>query len=99
MGVSDNSSIDTSLRVAQFISPDEEWDMAKLLAPVTPQCLQAILATPIPANQIPDSICWVLSGSGEFSTKTATWAAHGLDLQQSNPRNLTGSESWILCSN
>ena len=53
--------------------------------------LQLILATPIPSNSIPDSVCWGLSGNGDFSTKTATWAAHGLDIKSSPPWEY----SWI----
>jgi len=43
--------------------------------------LQLILAKPIPSNPIPDSVCWGLSGNGGFSMKTATWAAHGVDIK------------------
>jgi len=45
--------------------------------------LQLILATPIPSSPIPDSVCWGLSRNGEFSTKSATWAAHDLDIKNS----------------
>jgi len=45
--------------------------------------LQIILAIPIPSHTIPDFICWGLSGSGNFSTKTATWATHDLDIKNS----------------
>ena len=43
--------------------------------------LQLILATHIPSSPIPDFVCWGLLENGDFSTKTATWAAHGLDIQ------------------
>ena len=42
--------------------------------------LQLILATPLPTNSFRDWVCSGLSGNDEFSTKTATWAAHRLDL-------------------
>jgi len=29
-----------------------------------------------------DSFCWGLNGSGEFTTKSATWLAHGSDVSQ-----------------
>jgi len=44
--------------------------------------LQLILATPIPSSPIFDSVCWGLSGNEDFSTKTATWAAHGLEIKR-----------------
>ena len=47
---------------------------------VDPVHLQLILATPLPTNSFRDWVCSGLSGNGEFSTKTATWAAHRLDL-------------------
>jgi len=31
----------------------------------------------IPSSNIEDSVCWGLNSLGEFSTKSATWLAHG----------------------
>jgi len=76
----------TSLKVSHFINSAQEWDATKLQNLVSDSILQLILATPIPSNAVPDSIWWGLSGNGNFSTKTATWIAHGL--------NLTNSPSW-----
>ena len=78
-----NSNIGQSLIVAQFILPSKEWDIAKLQGPDNQSCIQAMLATLIPLNSIPNSICWNLTGSGEFTTESATWATHGLDLRKS----------------
>ena len=58
----------------------KEWDTTQLSLLVDSVQLQWILATPIPVNSIPGSVCWGLSGNGQFFTKSATWAAHGLDL-------------------
>ena len=71
MLIPDTANIDQSLTVAQFL-PSKEWDTAKLQGLVNHSCIQAILATPIPSNPIPDSICWGLTRSGEFTTKSAT---------------------------
>ena len=90
MLIPDTANIDQSLTVAHFL-PSKEWDTAKLQGLVNHSCIQAILATPIPSNPIPDSICWGLTGSGEFATKSATWAAHRLDLHKSQSWNF----SWI----
>ena len=76
LGIRDSSLIDTSLMVSQFITSAHEWDVTKLKSLVSDPLLQLILATPIPYNDIPDSICWGLSGNGNFSTKSATWLAH-----------------------
>jgi len=76
----DLSLIDTSLRVSHFITVSKEWDTARLSLLVGSVHSQLILATPIPNNSIPDSVCWGLSGNGHFSTKTATWVTHELDL-------------------
>jgi len=78
--VTDHSHIDTSLKVSDFISPTKEWDIAKLQSVVDPLHLSLILATPLPTHPFPDSVCWGLSGNGNFSTKTATSAAHELDF-------------------
>ena len=45
--------------------------------------MQLVLATPIPFSPIPDSICWGLLENGDFSTKSATWAAHNLETKNS----------------
>ena len=87
----DLSLINTSFKVSQFITASKVWDTTRLSLPVDSVHLQLILAIPIPANSIPDSICWGLSGNGQFSTKTAIWAAHGLDLV--NP--LVWEYNWI----
>jgi len=78
--VLDLALINTSLKVSQFITKSREWDVVRLTALVDSIYLQLIFATPIPSNSISDSVCWRLSSNGQFSTKTATWAAHGLDL-------------------
>ena len=84
MSIPDISSLDTCLKVSHFILPSKAWDIVSLQQLVIHTCLQAMLATPIPYNPIPDSICWGLSRSGDFSTKSATWVAHGLDLRKSH---------------
>ena len=38
--------------------------------------VQKIIAIPIPLSTVTDYFCWGPMGSGEFSTKTATWMAH-----------------------
>ena len=53
--------------------------------------LQLILTTPIPSSTILDFVCWELLGNGNFSTKTAAWAAHELDIKNSPPWEY----SWI----
>ena len=82
MGVSDNSFIDTSFKISQFISPAKEWDIVTLQELVTPPSPQAILVVPIPTNFISNSIRLGLSESGEFSIKLATWVVLGLGLQK-----------------
>ena len=58
--------------VSHFITDAKEWDIMKLKELVDDVNLQLILATPIPCNPIPDSVCWGLSGNGDFSIKTTT---------------------------
>ena len=77
--------------VSHFIIDTKEWDVMKLKELVDDVHLQLILATPIPSHPIPDSDCWGLLGNGDFSTKTATWAAHGLDIKSSP----SWEYSWI----
>lgn len=38
----------------------------------------------IPVNNMEDERCWGLTGSGVFSTKSATWLAHGLNMKEEN---------------
>jgi len=94
MRIADDAHLDLSLTVAHFILPTKEWDIVKLKGLVTNSYIQAILATQIPSNSIPDSICWGLSRSGEFTTKSTTWPAHGLELRQ--PQSWKFSWIWQL---
>jgi len=84
LAISDISLIDTSLMVSQFITDAKEWDVMKPKELVDDVHLQLILATHIPSSTIPNSVCWGLSENGDFSTKTATWAAHELDIKNSS---------------
>ena len=95
----DVSILDTSLLVSHFISPTKEWDLAKLRQYVDEDILKLILATPIPFNPIPDSVCWGLSGNGLFSTKSATWAAHFFIWLILLHGRFAGFGTWILCLN
>jgi len=57
-----------------------EWDIVRLNSLVDPVHLQLILAAPIPANSFfYSTVCWSLSGNGEFSIKTATKGTDGLN--------------------
>jgi len=67
--------------VSHFITDAKECDIMKLKALLDDVHFKLILATPIPSSPIPDSVCWGLSINGDFSTKTATWAAQGLDIK------------------
>ena len=83
LAISDISQINSSLTVSQFITDAKEWDVLKLKELVDAVHLQLILVTPIPFNTIPDSVYWGVLGNEDFSTKTATWAAHDLDIKNS----------------
>ena len=83
LAITDISLIDTSVMVSQFITDAKDWDIMKLKVLVDDVHLQLILATSIPSNTIHDFVCWGLLGNGDFSTKTATWAAHELDIRNS----------------
>ena len=87
----DLSLIDISLTVSQFIIESRQWAVARLIFLVDSVHLQLILTTHIHANSIPDSVCWGLSRNGNFFTKTANWATHGLDPV--NP--LVWEYNWI----
>ena len=97
--IRDASLIDTSLLVSHFISPTKEWDLPKLRQHVDDDLLQLILATPIPCSPIPNSVCWGLSGNGDFTTKSATWAAHDIDPVKTLLGSFAGFGRLILCLN
>jgi len=68
---------DVTTRVSEFITPNKHWDMTKLSQIVPSHVIQLIHRIPIPLTDVPDSFCWGYSGSGDFTTKSATWQAHG----------------------
>jgi len=87
----------TSLTYPKLIHPlwfhtdAKEWDVTKLKELLDDDHLQLILATPISSHPMSDSVCWGFLGNGDFSAKTATWAAHGLDIKNSP----SWEYSWI----
>jgi len=89
--ITNHSLTDTSLKVSDFIKDNKEWNIDTLQPLLDQVCLQLILAVPIPFNPISESVCWGLFGNGEFSIKSATWAAHGENL--GNP--LVWEYNWI----
>jgi len=67
---------DIDIKVSAFITSDKQWDYAKLSQYLPPSIIQTIQSIPLPITDVADSFCWGYSGSGEFSTKSATWKAH-----------------------
>jgi len=56
-----------------------------------------MLEVPIPCTQMADTFCWGLFGSGEFSTRSATWKAHASFLPVNHLGSLNGFGNWISC--
>ena len=67
---------EADLRVSDFITPEKQWDTTKLRNYLSLDLIQSIQSIPLPYTDVADSFCWGYTGSGEFSTKSATWAAH-----------------------
>ena len=73
----DRSSVqEADIKVSAFITPDRQWDLSKLRHYVPHGVLQQIQGIPLPYTDVEDSFCWGHTGSGIFSTKSATWRAH-----------------------
>jgi len=68
-------------KVSDFITANKRWDMFKLNQVIHDSTiLRKILGLDIPISNMADLVCWGLHSSGEFSTKSATWLAHGTQL-------------------
>ena len=77
LAVDDPDSLDLNTTVSHFIE-NKQWNVSKLHSYLrNPALVQKILGLPIPLTDIKDSFCWGLSTSGAFTTKTASWLAHG----------------------
>jgi len=64
-------------RVCEVITSDHCWDVKAIRFSVNHEdIVQKIIGIPLPQFLAEDSFCWGLMGSGVFSTKIATWAAH-----------------------
>jgi len=73
----DHSNLsDSDLMVKEFIIPAKHWDTVKLSQYVPNDVIQLIQRIPLPITDVADSFCWGYSGSGDFTTKSATWQAH-----------------------
>ena len=64
------------IKVSEFITPEKQWDTSKLRNCLRNDLIQCILSIPLPYTEVVDSFCWGYTGSGDFSTKSATWKAH-----------------------
>jgi len=77
LDIEDISLFDPNTKVSEFIQ-NAQWDMHKLNHTVhNHHVIQQVLGIALPIIDTRDSFCWGHSGSGEFSTKVATWLAHG----------------------
>lgn len=72
-----SGQFDTNIKVYSFITTDRTWDVPKLQSILPNDLVQIVRGTPIPSHSTEDTICWGLTSSGDFSTKSATWLAHG----------------------
>jgi len=70
--------LDRDLRVKEFITPAKHWDTFKLSQYVPNDVIQLIQRILLPLTDVADSFCWGYSGSGEFTTKSATSKAHDI---------------------
>ena len=66
----------TQVKVKEFITQEKLWDTAKLSQVLPHHLVKLVLAVPIPLTNMEDSFCWGSTGSGDFTTKSATWRAH-----------------------
>jgi len=67
-----SSLLEADIKVSAFITPDRHWDTMKLRHFVPNDIVQLIQGIPLPYTDVGDSFCWGYTGSGDFSTKSAT---------------------------
>ena len=77
----------------EFITPEKVWDTAKLSQVLPQHLVKHVLAVPIPMTNMEDSFCWGFTGSGDFTTKSATWRAH----DNIKPDQESWKFNWMLC--
>ena len=66
-------------KVETFITSDRRWnlDLLKLILN-DHTIISRIIGVPIPVGEVEDSMSWGLNSSGEFTMKSTTWHAHGI---------------------
>jgi len=65
------------LRVCEVVTHDKDWDMHKIRSLISQDhIIHKIIGIPLPQTEAEDSFCWGLTGSGQFTMKSATWATH-----------------------
>ena len=67
---------DADIKVSEFITPKKQWDTAKLRNCLPNDLIQRVQSIPLPYTDVAVSFCWGYTGSGDFSTKSATWMTH-----------------------
>lgn len=74
-------SVEENITVDSFIDSHNQWN-TNLLRLVVPQnIINDICDIPIPLNNILDEFFWGYSNNGDFTTKSASWLAQGLEHQ------------------
>ena len=91
------SPTEADITVSEFITPDKLQDTNKLRRCVPEDIVQCIQGILIPYTNVEDSFCWGFTGSGDFSTKSATWRAHEASVGIIPFGHITAFGNQILC--
>ena len=79
-------------KVSDFILQNRNWNIGKLTQILNDQAIiKKVQGITIPNHDIEDTFCWGLNGSGNFSTKSATWMAQEPQLVH----NTVWKHKWI----
>ena len=78
-GIARSEITNIDIQVGEFITPQDDWDVNLLNTTLNYHpIIQKILGTTLSVFPRDDSFCWGINSSGKFSTKSATWMAHGV---------------------
>jgi len=73
------------VKIYDYITQQSQWDISRLKIVLNSHpIIQKIQGIAIPMHETKDSFCWGLNSSGDFSTKSATWMAHGIQSHETS---------------
>ena len=85
IGIDEENIPQPDVKIYDYITQQSQWDISRLKIVLNSHpIVQKIQDIPIPIRETEDSFCWELNSSGDFSIKSTTWIAYGIQSHETS---------------